>query len=313
MKFASTSFSSIPNQVAIALCVGVLSAGAAWARGGAAPSAVVQAVPTTAAAAPAAAVQAAPAAQAVAPVQVAAGPTAAPAAAVPAKLSLVSPEPIRVLLAPELETTLSSPVAARITSLNATLGARFNAGQTLVSFNCQESVARKGIADAELSAAVEQHEAKVRMQGLEQASDVEVAVAASAVAKAKSQLMLQQAQVSQCSVSAPWAGRIAKVHARNFMTVSAGQPLVDLVKTGPLKLKLNVPSKWLAQIRVGSVFDVAIDETGKTYQARVAAINSRIDPVSQTIELEASMAQAYPELLAGMSGVANMAGIRQGN
>ncbi len=242
----------------------------------------------------------------------AAGPAVKPAAS-PAKVSLVSPEPIRVLLAPELETTLSSPVAARITSLNATLGARFNAGQTLVSFNCQESVARKGIADAELSAAVEQHEAKVRMQGLEQASDVEVAVAASAVAKAKSQLALQQAQVSQCSVSAPWAGRIAKVHARNFMTVSAGQPLVDLVKTGPLKLKLNVPSRWLSQLQVGSVFDVSIDETGKTYQARVVAINSRIDPVSQTIELEAGMAQAYPELLAGMSGVASMAAIRQGN
>lgn len=226
------------------------------------------------------------------------------------KASLVTSEPIRVLLAPDLETTLSSPVSARITSLSATLGSTFKAGQTLVSFDCQEAVARKGVAQAELSAAVEQHEAKVRMQGLDQASDVEVAVAASAVAKSRSQLALQQAQVSQCSIAAPWAGRVAKVHARNFMTVSAGMPLIDVVKTGPLKIKLNVPSKWLGQIAVGSTFDVTIDETNKTYQAKVAAVNSRVDPVSQTIELEATMAQAYPGLLAGMSGVASMAATR---
>ena len=88
---------------------------------------------------------------------------------------------------------------------------------------------------------------------------------------------------------------------------SGGQPLVDLVKSGPLKLRLNVPSRVLASVKVGRLFDVSIDETGKTYQARVAAINSRVDPVSQTIELEADMTKMYSDLLPGMSGTANLA------
>lgn len=218
-----------------------------------------------------------------------------------------SGESIRVLLTPERETTLSSPVAARIKQLNVSLGVAFSAGQTLASFDCEEPVARLNMAKAELGGAMETHEAKVRMQGLEQASDVEVALAASAVDKARAQAMLYQSQVKQCSVTAPWAGRISKVHVRNYMSVTPGQPLADLVKSGPLKLRLNVPSRVLAQVKVGQLFDVSIEETGKTYQARVAAINSRVDPVSQTIELEADMAKLYPDLLPGMSGTANLA------
>ena len=216
-------------------------------------------------------------------------------------------ESIRVLLAPERETTLSSPVAARIKQLNVSLGAAFSAGQMLASFDCDEPLARMNMAKAELGGAVETHEAKLRMQGLEQASDVEVALAASAVDKARAQEMLYQAQIKQCSVIAPWAGRVAKVHVRNYMGVTPGQPLVDLVKSGPLKLRLNVPSRVLASVKVGQMFEVSIDETGKAYQARVAAINSRVDPVSQTIELEADMTKMYSDLLPGMSGTANLA------
>jgi multidrug efflux pump subunit AcrA (membrane-fusion protein) len=93
------------------------------------------------------------------------------------------------------------------------------------------------------------------------------------------------------------------------MGVTPGQPLVDLVKIGPLKLKLNVPSRALGHIKMGQLFNVTIDETGKTYQARVAVINSRVDPVSQTIEVEATMTRIYPELLAGMSGSAILANL----
>lgn len=162
------------------------------------------------------------------------------------------------------------------------------------------------MAQAELSGAQETLDAKVRMQGLEQASEVEVALAASQVAKARGQVALYKAQISQCSVRAPWAGRVSKVHVRNFMSVTPGQPLLDLVKSGPLRLKLNLPSRLMSSLPDGSPISVTIDETGKTYDARVRAVNSRVDPVSQTVEIEAAMTRNHPELLPGMSGVAHL-------
>jgi multidrug efflux pump subunit AcrA (membrane-fusion protein) len=70
------------------------------------------------------------------------------------------------------------------------------------------------------------------------------------------------------------------------------------------KLRLNVPSKWLAWLTLGRRFMVVIDETSRIYQARVAAINARVDAASQTIELEATVDKPGPELLPGMSGTA---------
>ena len=94
------------------------------------------------------------------------------------------------------------------------------------------------------------------------------------------------------------------------MTVTPGQPLMELVNDGPLRLKLNAPSKLLGRLRSGSSFTIQIDETGGKYPATVTAINSRVDSVSQTVELEGRLTRGYRELLSGMSGVADLSGIR---
>lgn len=211
---------------------------------------------------------------------------------------------IRVLLAPEKETVLSSSVAAKINQLNVSLGSSYEKDQLLLGFSCKEQAARKDMAQAELAGALETHEGKVKLQGLKQASSIEVALAASEVAKLRAQLSLSTEQVENCQLKAPWQGRVSKVFVSNHMSVAAGEPLLELVKTGRLKVRLNVPSKKLSQINVGDLFVVYIDETAKRYQAKIVAINSRIDSVSQTIELEGWMMKHSPELLAGMSGVA---------
>jgi membrane fusion protein, multidrug efflux system len=229
-------------------------------------------------------------------------PTVLPAAVTTA----VNLNPVRVLLVPDKETTISSTIAARIVSFNGTLGQYFKAGDTLVVFDCEEARARVEMSKAELAGALEQHEAKLKMQGLEQASDVEVALAASAANKAKAQLSLNEVQVSQCRIAAPWAGRVAKTNVKNHMTVTPGQALMELVNAGPLKLKLNAPSKLIGKLKAGAKFNVNIDETQRSYQAVVNAVNSRVDPVSQTVEIEARMLKTHAELLSGMSGVADL-------
>ena len=229
-------------------------------------------------------------------------PALAPTAkAVPASSDAL----VRVLVLPLAETTLSSPVAGRIKNVNTILGGKFEMNSVLIELDCREAQARREIAKAELGAATEEHEAKLRMQGLQQASDVEVALAASAVARTRSQLSLQEVQASHCLIKAPWRGTAAKLHVRNFMSINPGQPLLDLVRDGVPRLKLNVPSKWVTEMQRGTRFEVRIEETGKRYPAQVELINTRVDAVSQTVEIEGSLLQAHPDLLPGMSGLAD--------
>lgn len=229
-----------------------------------------------------------------------------PPAAVPAMPARpdIDPDAIRVLLAPELETTLVSQMVGRISQLNASLGSSVAKGQRVVVMDCAESEARLQMAVAELASADETLKTKKRLQELQAAGDMEVSLAAAAVDKAKGAIALSRAQVEQCAVVAPFSGRVVKLHVKPYQGVNVGAPLVDMVSDGPLKLRLNVPSLMLRRLRVGSSFTVTIDETGKSYPAKVTAINARVDAVAQTVELEGRINDRAGDLLAGMSGVA---------
>lgn len=233
-------------------------------------------------------------------------PVAAPAAPAPARAAQPAEDPnaIRVLLSPELETTLVAQMVGRISQLQAQLGGKVKKGKPVVSFDCSEAAARLRMSQAESAAAQESLSAKQRLRKLDAAGDMEVSLAAAEADKAKASISLARAQLSQCSVLAPFDGRVVKVHVKPHQGVNVGAPLVELVSEGPLKIRLNVPSRWLRQLRVGTPFDVTINETGGTYPAKVTAMNARVDAVAQTIELEARMDGAPAELLAGMSGIA---------
>ena len=211
---------------------------------------------------------------------------------------------IRVLLSPEQETTLSAQMVGRISKLQAQLGKQVKSGQAVVSFDCSEAAARLSMARAEYTAAKETLTAKQRLRKLDAAGDMEVTMANANADKGKAAIAISQAQLAQCTVNAPFDGHIVKVYAKQHQSVNIGAPLIELIADGPLKLRLNVPSRWLRQLQVGTQFDVTINETGRSYPATVSLINARVDAVAQTIELEARMVNAEPDLLAGMSGVA---------
>ena len=218
----------------------------------------------------------------------------------------VDPNAIRVLLSPEVETILVSQMAGTILTLKASLGAAVTKGSTIVAFDCKEGQAKLRMAEAEFTSARETLETKKRLRKLEAAGDLEVSVASAAMDRASAAIGVSQAQLSQCMVAAPFSGRIVKVHVKPYQGVNIGTPLVELVNDGPLKLRLNVPSKLLRTLRIDTPFEVDIDETGKTYPAKVTAINGRVDAVAQTIELEASIDGRPLELLAGMTGIARI-------
>lgn len=232
------------------------------------------------------------------------------AAQTTATQSPINPNVVRVLISPEHETTLVAPMAGQISRLNISLGSPFNKNQTLLQFDCAEHAARLKIASAELQGARETYDAKVRLQGLQAAGDVEVKLAAATVDRSLGQVQLATTQMAYCSVHAPFSGRVAKVHVKPHQGVNVGAPLADLISNGPLKVRLNAPSKWLRTLKVGTPFEVAVDETGKRYPAKVSAIGARVDASAQTIEIEGRFASAFPELLAGMSGSAHFEGLQ---
>jgi membrane fusion protein, multidrug efflux system len=216
------------------------------------------------------------------------------------------PNAIRILLTANLETTLSSQMSGTLGELQARLGQPVKKGALLARFDCREGEAQSRVARAELQMARQDLAAKRNLRKLDAVGDLEVAIAATGVQKAEGADALARARSSYCDVRAPFAGRIAQVQAKPYQTMTAGTPLFDLVSDGPLKVRLNVPSRLLPELQEGQALEINVLETGKPYQAKISQINARVDAVAQTVELEARLDAPYPELVAGMSGVARL-------
>jgi RND family efflux transporter MFP subunit len=211
---------------------------------------------------------------------------------------------IRVLLVGKLETTLSSQISARIQKIHVSGGESFRKNQRLVDFDCRILMAELNKAKATLQAAEKTHEANLKLQKFQAISGLEVALTEADVLKAEADVRLNRAQVSLCSVDAPFSGKVVKVHETRYASVPSGTPLLDIIDDSQLEMQLHVPSVWLSKLKAGNTFKVHIDETDTDYTAEILRLGAKIDPVSQTLEISARITDKAPELLSGMSGSA---------
>lgn len=211
---------------------------------------------------------------------------------------------ISVLVTSGDETTLSSQMAGKIKKINYGLGDNVAAKAVVLEFDCEEQAAQLEAAAAEYRGARETHLTKLRLQALGAAGELEVTVAASGADKAKSQVTLRESQLAYCKVAAPFTGRLVKLKVKLAESVSLGQPLLDMVNPGSLKAQLYVPAAWLGWLKPGTPFTVKTAQDGRTYRARVAKLNARVEGVSQSLELEARFEGSTQGLLPGMVGTA---------
>ena len=216
--------------------------------------------------------------------------------------SAATSAPVRFLVIASQESILSASTVGRVSRVPVGLGDNVRAGQVVASFDCAEMQARRDAARAEHEAARVQYEAKLKLQGLQSAAEVEVELAAANVNKAQSQIRIFDAQVAQCAFVAPFTGKVARVHVKVGQGVNPGAPVIELVGNGAPRARMNVPSQWLAWLKTGETLQGKVDETGAEVALKVIRISGRVDAVSQSVEIETELVSARGQVLPGMSG-----------
>ncbi len=225
----------------------------------------------------------------------------APAAASPARPAIERQE-IRAQLLPRRYTTIAAEIGAKVSRLPVAEGGAFKAGQLLVSFDCSLQQAQLQKAQAELNGAEQSHKTNLRLAELHSVGQLELDLSKAAQTKARAEVSANRALLAKCSIAAPYSGRVAEQKVREQQYAQPGQALLDILDDSVLELEFLVPSAWLGWLRVGSAFQVEIDETRKSYPARFIRIGARVDPVSQSVKVAAAIDGKFPELIAGMSG-----------
>ncbi len=210
---------------------------------------------------------------------------------------------IRGLVLSQTETILSSQMNGKITAIPFGLGQQFGIGSSLVVFDCDENNAKLKVAESDVQGAQFFYESRIRLQGLQSVSELEVAQAAIALNKSKAQLDFAKTQVNYCKISAPINGRVVRQKVKVFENVSIGQPILEIVDPKKLKIIFNVPSNLIKQIEKNRGVLIFVDELQREFLASIKSINGRIDAIGQTLEVEASFTNDVTNLITpGMAG-----------
>ncbi len=213
---------------------------------------------------------------------------------------------IRAQLSPRRYTTLAAEIGAKINRLPVPEGGVFRAGQSLVQFDCGLQRAQLDKARAMLGGSEKTWNANKRLAELNAVGRVELELSEAEVIKNRAEVSAMGTMLGKCSIAAPFSGRVAEQKVREQQYVQPGQAMLEIIDDSVLELEFIVPSRWLAWLKPGHSFQVAIDEAGKSYPAKVQRIGARVDPVSQSVKLVATIDGKFPELIAGMSGRVTM-------
>jgi multidrug efflux pump subunit AcrA (membrane-fusion protein) len=117
-----------------------------------------------------------------------------------------------------------------------------------------------------------------------------VDVARTSVANAESQLALARKNLSYSVIPAPIDGFVAERTADLGEYVSPQQKVATIVRTNPLRIKIDIPEQAIPEVKVGQSVSVTTSAwPDKNFAGRVARIAPNVSAQSRTLSVEAEI------------------------
>jgi RND family efflux transporter MFP subunit len=155
---------------------------------------------------------------------------------------------------------------------------------------------RKLIARAEFDAAISQ---LAVADGRYQDAIEEVRNRQAILLQRRSELEIARQQLADTTIVSPIDGAVSERQAAVGQYLPAGAPVVTLVRTDPLRLRLAVPEREAGLVRVGQVVDLTVEGDPNKYQGRVARLSPAIAENNRTLMIEAEVPNGQAALRPG--------------
>lgn len=210
---------------------------------------------------------------------------------------------IRAQLSAVTYNSVSSELNARIQELPFKEGQSFKEGQVLVVFECSTQQAQYQKTKAIMTIAKRNYDTNKKLLALGSVGRIEYENSYSEYLKSKAENDELATVLARCNILAPYSGLVVEQKVRAQQYVQTGQPLLDILDKSSMELEFVAPSKWSPWLTEGYKFEIKLDETGKSYPAKITRVNGKIDPISQTIKVAAVIDGDFKEIAPGMSGV----------
>ena len=198
--------------------------------------------------------------------------------------------------------TVSSPAGGNLAEVLVRPGQSVQAGDTLARLDAQNEQIDY---DRAKLAADDANATLARTEGLASTNVVATtALTAAQLAAANADLALRNAEVALArrTMTSPIAGTIGLIRVTPGNYVAAQTPVTTIDDTSAILVDFWVPERYAAAIALDAPVTVtAIALAGRTFPGTVRAIDSRIDPASRTLQVQAEIPNGDGILRAGMS------------
>jgi RND family efflux transporter MFP subunit len=115
----------------------------------------------------------------------------------------------------------------------------------------------------------------------------------------RSELEIARQQLADTVITSPIDGAVSERQAGVGQYLSAGAPVVTLVRTDPLRLRLAVPEREAGLVRAGQTVNLTVEGNLNKYQGRVARISPAIAESNRTLMIEAEVPNGQGALRPG--------------
>lgn len=136
-------------------------------------------------------------------------------------------------------------------------------------------------------------------EGRYQASIEEVRDRQALLAQRKSELALARQQLADTALYSPMDGSVRERKASVGEFIPAGAEVAGLVSVHPLRLKVAVPERESAAIRVGQVVRVRVEGDETEHPGRVVRLSPVIEKQNRTLTVEAEVDNRQGRVKAG--------------
>jgi len=201
------------------------------------------------------------------------------------------------------ETTVAAQVAGQVEKYHVDLGDSVAAGQelALIDTTAYEALGRQSAANVAKARANATNAAQnlKRIQDLQReriasGSDLDQAVAESDAAQAEVRSTeagdaIARLNVERSRVKAPFDGAVAERIGSVGAYAAVGTPIVRVVKTHPLRLRLEVPEREATLVRAGQSVRVSVEGDTNVYAGTLARVAPALRESSRVLMVEADV------------------------
>jgi RND family efflux transporter MFP subunit len=197
-------------------------------------------------------------------------------------------------------TTVASEFPGTLVAIEIPEGRYVEAGHLLARLDDAEVQAVLSVARARLTNAKAR---LARLRSLRASSVSSQQALEDAVAEydaAQGEVDEAETRLRKSEIRAPFAGILGLRQVNQGQYIGPGDPVVEITRIDPLELEFGLPQRYAEELEVGQPVLGTVGECGQRFEARVDAIDPRLDPATRAVRLQAVVPNPGGKLLPGM-------------